>query len=132
MRANIKLLKKKRRYSESFKREIVAAFESGKYSVLQLEKLHGVSDASIYLWIYKYSDFNKKGYRIVESSGSSDKEVENLRSQIKELERKVGQKQIKIDYLEKMIELADQELDIDIKKNSDTPQSTGSESIKTD
>jgi hypothetical protein len=38
----------------------------------------------------------------------------------------VGQKQIKIDYYEKMIDLAKEELDIDLKKNFDTPQSTGS------
>ena len=45
---------------------------------------------------------------------------------IKELERTVGRKQIMIDYLEKMMEIAKDELDIDIKKNFGTPQSTGS------
>jgi hypothetical protein len=35
-----------------------------------------------------------------------------------------------IDYLEKMIEIAKDELNIDIKKNSDTPQSTGSSKTK--
>ncbi|MEL7003143.1 MAG: transposase [Bacteroidota bacterium] len=130
MRANVKLLKKCRRYSEDFKRGIVSDFESGKYSVLQLERLHGVGNVTIYNWIYKYSTFNKKGYRVVESNQSSDKEVQKLRDQIKELERKVGQKQIKIDYLEKMIELADQEFDIQIKKNSNTPPSAGSENTQ--
>jgi transposase len=38
----------------------------------------------------------------------------------------VGQKQIKIEFLEKMIDLAKDELDIDIKKNYNTLQSTGS------
>lgn len=127
MKANIKLLKKSRKYSEEFKRSIVSDFESGRYSVLQLESLHGVNNPTIYGWIHKYSTFNKKGYRIVESSQSSDKEMQKLRDQIKELEAKVGQKQIKIDYLEKMIELADDELAIDIKKNSATPPSSGSE-----
>lgn len=126
MKANIKLLKKKRKYSEAFKRSIVSDFESGRYSVLQLEGLHGISNPAIYAWIHKYSTFNKKGYRIVEASQSSDKEMQKLRDQIKELEAKVGQKQIKIDYLEKMIELADDELNIDIKKNSDTSLSSGS------
>jgi hypothetical protein len=35
-----------------------------------------------------------------------------------------------IDYLEKMIELAESELNIDIKKNLNTPQSGGSKGIK--
>ena len=49
-------------------------------------------------------------------------------ARIAELERIVGQKQLNIDYLEKVIELAKEELGIDIKKNSDTPQSGGSTS----
>jgi flagellar biosynthesis chaperone FliJ len=42
--------------------------------------------------------------------------------QIKELERIIGQKQIKIDYLEKIIELADNHYEIDLKKNLNTKQ----------
>jgi hypothetical protein len=38
----------------------------------------------------------------------------------------VGQKQIQIEFLEKMIEIAEKELKIDIKKKSSTPQSAGS------
>jgi transposase len=38
----------------------------------------------------------------------------------------VGQKQIMIDYLEKMIDLAKETYSIDIKKNSNTPPSGGS------
>jgi len=35
-----------------------------------------------------------------------------------------------IDYYEKMIEIAKDELDIDLKKNFDTPQSSGSGKTK--
>jgi len=80
----------------------------------------------IYRWIYRYSIFNEKGSRIVEMKDSSTEKLKKLEQRIKELERAVGQKQITIDYLEKMIEVAKEELDIDIKKNFDTPRSTGS------
>ena len=49
-----------------------------------------------------------------------------MEERIKELERSIGQKQIKIDFLEKMIDIAKSDLDIDIKKNYDTSQSAGS------
>ena len=52
--------------------------------------------------------------------------LKQLELKIKELEQAVGQKQIKIDYLEKMIDIAKDEFNIDIKKNSNTPQSSGS------
>lgn len=130
MKANLKTLRKKRIYSEEFKRQIVQDFESGQFSVTQLEKLHGMSNVTIYKWIYKFSTFNEKGSRIVEMKDSSTQKLKELQARIKELEGIVGRKQISIDYLEKMIDIAKDEFDIDIKKNSNTPQSTGSNHIK--
>ncbi|MGC9513890.1 MAG: hypothetical protein ACP5D8_09715 [Fidelibacterota bacterium] len=57
---------------------------------------------------------------------SSTKKISELTKRIGELERMLGQKQIKIDLLEKMIELAREELGVDVKKNFSTPVSTGS------
>lgn len=126
MKANVRSVRKQRKYSEEFKKRIVADFESGKFSVLQLEKLHGIGNPIIYRWIYKFSTFNEKGFRIVEMKDSSNKKMKELEARVKELEGAVGRKQIKIDYLEKMMEIAKDELDIDIKKNFGTPQSIGS------
>lgn len=126
MKANIKLISKQRKFSEDFKKSIVNEFESGKFSVPQLERLHNLSNSLIYKWIYKYSVSNEKGQRIVEMKDSSSQKLKALEQKIKDLERTVGQKQIMIDYLEKMIDIANEELNVDIKKNSNTPQSNGS------
>ena len=130
MKANVKLISKQRKYSEEFKKSIVWDFESGKFSVPQLERLHNIGNPSIYKWIYKFSKSNEKGQRIVEMKDSSTQKLKALEQKIKELERTVGQKQIQIDYLEKMIDIAKDELNIDIKKNSNTSQSIGSEATK--
>ena len=130
MKANLKQIRKLRIYSDDFKKEIVAIYESGKFSVLQLEKLYGVSNASIYSWIYKFYTFNEKGFRIVEMKESSAEKLKQLEQKVKELEQAVGQKQIKIDYLEKIIEIAKDDLKIDIKKNYNIQQSIGSKAIK--
>jgi len=61
---------------------------------------------------------------------SSTQKLKALEQKVKELERTVGQKQVQIDYLEKMIDIAKDDLNIDIKKNSDTPQSSGSVTTK--
>lgn len=126
MKANVGSIRKQRKYSLEFKKRIVSDFESGKYSVPQLERLHGIGNPIIYRWIYKFSTFNEKGCRVVEMKDSSQKKMKELEARIKELESAVGRKQIKIDYLEKMIDIAKEDLDIDIKKNFATPQSTGS------
>lgn len=126
MKANVRSIRKQRKYSIEFKKRIVSDFESGRYSVPQLERLHGICNGSIYAWIYKFSTFSEKGFRIVEMKDSSSKKMKELEARVKELESTVGRKQIMIDYLEKMIEVAKDELDIDIKKNFGTPRSAGS------
>jgi predicted RNase H-like nuclease (RuvC/YqgF family) len=62
----------------------------------------------------------------VEHKKSSQQKVKDLERKVKELESALGRKQIKIDFLEEMMEVAKDELNIDIKKNFSTPQSKGS------
>ena len=126
MRTNLKKLRKQLHYTEGFKKELVSLFEKGTYSVLQLEKLYGVANSTIYSWIYKYSTFNEKGIRVVEMKTSSSQKLKGLTDKVKHLEQIVGQKQIKIDFLEKMIEIAEEEFSIPIKKKRNTLPSTGS------
>ena len=126
MLAKFKAIRKRRVFSEEFKKELVRLYEQGRYTVLQLSKLYSVENCLIYRWIYKYSSFNQAGCRIVEMKQSSTSKLKVLEQRIKELERLVGQKQIKIDFLEEMIDVAKEELNIDIKKKSSTPQSTAS------
>ncbi|MDE3183909.1 MAG: transposase [Bacteroidota bacterium] len=129
MEVNLKRIRKHRKYSEEFKKSIVARFEKGEFSVLQLEKLYGISNITIYSWIYKYSNFNEKDCRIVEMKDSNESKLKELTNKVKQLEQMVGQKQIAIEYLEKMIELAKTELNIDLKKNYSLRQSNGSNRI---
>lgn len=121
-----KRINPRRNFSEEFKRKLVEEFESGQRSVLQLERNYGVSNRLVYNWIYKYSSYNEKNFRIVEIKDSQTFRLKELEEKVKDLERSVGQKQIMIDYLEKMIDLANETYSIDIKKNSNTPHSGGS------
>ena len=58
--------------------------------------------------------------------------IKEMEARIKELEQAVGQKQMNIDYLEKMIDMAKEHFDIDIKKNSNSRHYGGSKSTKED
>lgn len=130
MLKNGKRIISKRKFAEEFKRKLVEEFEKGVMSVYQMERFYGVSNNLIYSWIYKYSTYNEKNIRIVEMKDSQINKVKELEEKVKELERAVGQKQIMIDYLEKMIELAKDDLGIDIKKNCNTPLSGGSKTTE--
>jgi hypothetical protein len=74
----------------------------------------------------------KKKEKMVYESDSDTMKIKLLQERIKELERAVGQKQLNIDFLEKMIEFAQADLKIDIKKKHSTKLSTGSKPTKKD
>lgn len=113
-------------FTEEFKKSCVKDYESGQLSVLELSKLYQIQTVVIYRWIYKFSAYNKRRIRVVEMADSSKQKLKEMQKRLSDLERIVGQKQLNIDFLEKMIELAKDQYGIDIKKNFDTPPFTGS------
>ena len=130
MLKNGKRIRRRRVFTEDFKLKIVKSYESGEYSVPELEKIYDINNMSIYKWIYRYSNYNEKNVKVVEMKDSQYKKIKDIEERNKELERALGQKQMSLDYLEKMIELAKERYNIDIKKNSNTPQSGGSKTTK--
>lgn len=121
-----KRVRRRRVFSEDFKLEIVRLYESGERTVLEMVREYGLSVQTVYNWIYIFSEYNKKSIQVVEMKDSQQSKIREMEKRIKELEQAVGRKQMNIDYLEKMIDLAKDHYDIDIKKNFDTPPSGGS------
>ena len=119
-------LYRRREFSEQIKRKVVKEFRAGRYTVKELASLYSCAQKSIYRWIYKYSPADVPSITVVEMSKSTDHKVKELQDQIGQLERALGQKQIQIDFYEKMLELAKEEYDIDIKKNASIRPSAGS------
>jgi len=117
--------RRKRTFSEEFKRQKVKEIERKQTSVLEVSKAYQVRANNVYKWIEKYSFKDKNGVRLVVEMESETKRVLALLQKVAELERIVGQKQIMIDFQTKMIDLAEEEYHIDIKKKFDSePSST--------
>jgi len=123
-------LKPRRIFSEELKREIVFQIEKNKISVSSASREYGVHRSAIYNWLNKYSRTLKGGQVIVVEKESEQRKNEELRAKIADLERIVGQKQMEIDFLNKVIEIGSQEVKIDIKKKFGGKPSTGSGSTE--
>ena len=119
-----------RYFSEEFKKQKVADIEKKLITIGQLCRQYQVSRTSVAKWLNKYSPMRKKRERMVHESDSDSYKIKQMQERIKELERAVGQKQLKIDFLEKMIEITEEDLKIDIKKKASTKLSTGSDRTK--
>lgn len=122
---NTRKLNIRREFSIEIRKKAVRDFRSGKYTVKELADLYHCSQQAVYTWIYKLSPADSPKVNVVDMSESSDKKVKQMQQKIAELERALGQKQIKIDFYEKMAELAKDNYGIDLKKNSSTKPSSG-------
>lgn len=119
--------KMRRRFSEEFKRKKVKELLLHKTRVSVICKEYGVSDASVYKWIHKYGGNGMKKERLIVESESEQSQIISLKNKVALLEQMLGQKQILIEFQQKMIELAEEEYGIDIKKKLETEPSSISE-----
>ncbi len=109
--------RQRRVFSEDFKREKVQQITAGHYKISSFCKLWSLPPVTVYRWIYQYSPEHKKGTTMIVQKDAEATKTQQLLTRVAELERSVGQKQLAIDYLEKLIEVASKELAIDLKKN---------------
>lgn len=108
-----------RRFSETFKREKVKEIEGKTITVLQLSRIYDVSTTAVYKWIRKYSKYQEKRERVVIEKESESYKTYQLQRKVAELERLLGQKEIELSYLEKVIESGNELLGEDLKKKFD-------------
>lgn len=116
-------LRTRRVFSDTFKRTRVKEIDEGLVSVTELAKLYSVSKQSVYRWLHKYSQNHHKGVTQVVQMESESQRTKALLKRVAELERIVGQKQLQLDFLEKLVEISSKELKIDLKKNFDIKSS---------
>jgi transposase len=119
-----------RYFSEDIKKKLVKDLERNFCSVSDVCKNYQVSRTSVYRWIYKYSLMAKKEHRQVIEPKSDIQKIKMLEERIKELERVVGQKQLLIEFKDKMIEIAEATYGVDIKKKVGSKLSSGTTSTE--
>lgn len=104
--------------------------EERQVTVKQLSRIYEVSETAIYKWIRKYSIKLCPAEKLVVEKESEGAKTLALMKQVAELERIVGQKQLQVDYLKKLIELIDQEIGGDMKKKFESELSHGLGQVK--
>jgi len=110
-------------YSESFKRSVVTEFETGLYTKAQLLKKYEIKGhASLDRWLKKYGNlyhhsYSSKGRPMKNQKDQYIKELEaQLVKQKKEHDLALEVKRKELDAYKRMIEIAERDLQIKIKK----------------
>lgn len=112
--------RRRRKFSDSFKLQKVRELETGKVKISELCKEYEVSDTAVYYWINKFGIMKEKKERLIIETDSDTKKLIEFKKRIADLERLVGQKQIQIEFKDKMIDLAEEFYGVNIKKKFST------------
>lgn len=110
--------RRRRTFSETFKRDKVREIESGQTRISSICKQYSVSDTAVRRWLRKFGFQNQTQERLIIETMSDTLALKTLRERVAELERLVGQKQVEVEFYKQMIDLAQDHYGIEIKKNS--------------
>lgn len=127
-----KAQRRRRHFSEGFRQAKVQELEAGMVTISELCRTYQCCQTTVYRWIAKFGSNDLKPERLIMENLSDSQQIFALRQKVAELERAVGQKQLIIDFKDKMIELAEEHYQVDIKKKfSTTPSIHSGKSGKT-
>lgn len=130
-KAKVKLsLKPHRIFSDELKKKIVKDIEEYKVNVTGVCREYQVSQQAVYCWLKKFSTHLHPSTTLVIQMDSEQYRSKELEKKVTELEAALGRKQMEIDYLNKLIEIATQDLGIDLKKNTSMTALIGTGKIK--
>lgn len=115
-----------RTFSAEFKQKKVQEIERGITRISEICKEYCVSDPAVRKWVKTYGTMKKKKERLIVESASDTQKIIELKRQIAELQRAVGEKQIELDFKTKLIDIAEEMYGVDIKKKLGSKHSSGS------
>jgi len=118
-------IRERRIFSEELKKKIIKDLIGKRTTIRSVMTEHQVSSNTVYRWLYKYSPHHEQKCTLVVQMKSEELKSTALRQRIAELERIVGQKQLEIDFLNKLLEIGSGELGFDLKKSFSPPPSNG-------
>ena len=124
-------VRQRRTFSEDFKVKKVREIEQKITTIAEVSRQYEVRDTNIYRWLSKFGKHQNKGVRTIVESESDTRKLLELRAKIAELERIIGQKQVQLDFKDKMIELAEEAYGVDIKKKFEPKPLSGTGNTET-
>jgi transposase-like protein len=117
------MVKVLRRYSEGFKRSVVADVESGRYTVLEAAAVHQVNFTSVYAWLKKLGSPDSQTRTMRIEMPNERKRIKELEEEKRALESALAQAHMKILLLESTVEVLEEKTGVRVKKKTDTPSS---------
>jgi transposase-like protein len=130
-------MKKKKQsfYSEEFKWKVVQDVLEGRYTKEEARRIHNIkSNCAVLYWMRKYSgndNYRQGGIPLgTKADMNKMKELSEKDRRIKELEEQLDRERLRADLWQKMVEVAEEHLNLDIRKKYGAKPSIPSKSKK--
>lgn len=113
------------RYSTAFKQKVIKEIEEGKFSIEGARKLYGIKGGgTIQTWIKKIGKLHMLNKIVRIEMKDEVSKLRQLEKEKRELESALAQAHLKLLAYETLIEVAEENLGVDLKKNLKFPQSS--------
>lgn len=125
----LKQVKRSNRYAEEFKRKVAKACVEGRYSYAMAAETYGLRDKGVVRefvkWYRRKYDLSLTNEAVSMAKSKKEKTPGDsaLEARIKELEQALDLEKLKTEALETMIDIAEEQLQIDIRKKSGSQRS---------
>jgi transposase-like protein len=126
------MLRERRFYTEEFKEQVLSAYKNSKESAAEIAHRFQVNQGTVKSWVYRKRTvpplLSTESIKFAESETNRMEKNKKLSSEemvarIRELEQQLAIEKVRSESLGKMIEIAERELKIDIRKKSGAKQS---------
>lgn len=107
--------RRRRRFSEAFRKEQVSLIESGQLTIPEVSRLYEVKSSSVRLWVKKYGKHPLPGPILISSRKEIDR-LKALEAENRQLKELLGGQQVELIYKEKLLSLAKEQLGDDFEK----------------
>lgn len=108
--------RRRRIFSDDFKQKKVREIEQKVTTIAEVCRQYEVSATNVSKWLQKFGTNQMKGTRTIVEPESDTRKLLEMKAKIAELERIIGQKQLQIEFRDKIIDLAEEAYGVDIKK----------------
>jgi len=111
------------KYDSGFRRKVAKDYLEGEQTAAQLAQHYGIKRHNIMDWVRKFSsDLAAKQEAIPIMTPEEKQELDALKRQLSAVKQQLDYEQMKNFALETMIDLAKEELGVDLRKNSGAKQ----------
>ena len=114
-------------YTLAFKLQVVAQVERGELSYKQAQRRYGIQGRStVLVWLRKHGNLDWNTPRLYMSEPSPEQRIKELEQELLQTQKQLRAAELKAKLLDTIIEVAEGQLGIEIRKKSSPKQSKSS------